>query len=252
MILTPARLATIYAGAQGLQYQQLALGVASASLIWGGSLDETSGTTIVNDEGTAARDGTYSGVTVNSAAGPKDGANAPLWDATNDHGTLGNASFIAAWNGAEGSISFWFKASGAGVWTDGIARLLFSFAVDADNRVRVLKNAANGRIDFQREGATTVDEVTKLTVSTTAWTNVVLTWSEAGDKFIVYWNGAQEGSTQTGLGTWSGSLDSTLTTLGALSTVPTNVWDGHLAQFFVWTTPLTADDVTTLYDGGPD
>ena len=65
---------------------------------------ETSGTTIDNYEGTAARDGTYSSVTLGET-GIGDGKTSPRFDGTNDYCAIHTTSLQSAFNGAEGEPS---------------------------------------------------------------------------------------------------------------------------------------------------
>jgi hypothetical protein len=61
-----------------------------------------------------------------------------------------------------------------------------------------------------------------------------------------YINGAQVGTTQTSLGTWSGALDSAQTCIGAANTTPASVHSGWLAHPAIWNVALTPAEVAWL------
>ncbi len=226
-------------------YSRKILATASANLLGYWPLTEHTGTNADNAEGTAARDGTYTGVTL---AGTTflDGSPAGTWDGTNDYCDVYSANLNGVFNGAEGSAIIWHKVSGAGVWTDSTERRLLNFGVDGDNFVNIFKSTSNNRIDYLREGGNTRETVLLTSHSPLGWTLYGVTWSESGDKVIAYVNGVQTGSTQATLGTWTGSLGSTINTLGAGSTGPSAVVDGHVAHPAVWSTPLNAAQMLGL------
>ena len=82
---------------------------------------------------------------------------------------------------------------------------------------------------------------------TTAWFNVILTWSKAADQLKVYINGVQSGTTQIGLGTWAGNLDNWTTVIGAVDASPGGgVWSGFIAHVALWNTVLTPTQIATI------
>ena len=226
-------------------YSGKVLGTATANLIGYWPLWETAGAVADNLEGTAARDGAYTTVTLNSSTGP-DGRPVGLWDGTNDYCHVYSDSFRDAFNGSEGTIALWAKVSGAGVWTDSTERKLFMFRVDANNSIYARRNTADGRIDYYYVSGGTTQTRVKTAISATGWMHFGLTWSKAGDAVKAYYNGVQEGATLTGLGIWAGVVVPAQTILGALITTPNHVWDGYLAHAAVWTTPLTVAQILAL------
>lgn len=196
-------------------------------------LNETSGTAIVDSSGNAYT-GTYSGVTLNSAASPFAPNFAPLWDGVNDYGNLYSAAFGTAFNLDEGCMIIWAKVSAAGVWTDAANRRIVEIARDSNNRVFAFKSSSNNNITVQRIGNTNVKSVS-ITISTSDWFSLMLSWSVAGDYFKAYVNGVQQGATQTGLLASAGSgLLSTQTVIGSLSTTPSQIWSGYLANLIAF------------------
>ena len=227
-------------------YINKVLGIASGNLIayWPGN--ETSGTNADNAEGTAARDGTYSGVTLDAITGPA-GLPTGQWDGTNDVLDIYSTSLRDAFNDAEGTAMVWAKVSGAGVWTDSTNRYLLNLRTDSNNQVQFLKLTSNNDIFIRYEAGGVQETVTDSSLAGTLdWFHLAITWSVAADEMKAYINGSQVGSTQTVLGTWVGNLSSTETVIGAANTTPGSVWDGYLAHPAIWTTPLTGAQILDL------
>ena len=148
-------------------------------------------------------------------------------------------------NKQEGTLFIWYKPE-SGVLSDGITRNLFAIAADAGgNFIWMRKMGSADTFNLTYRAATTDKSVT-FTNALAGWNNLALTWSKAADEMKAYLNGVQVGSTQTGLGTWSGALFSTLCTVGAQTTTPTFIWSGWLAHAAVWNTPLTPTQISSL------
>jgi hypothetical protein len=156
------------------------------------------------------------------------------------------SSLAAAFNGQEGTFALWLRVSGAGVWTDGVARRVVTLS-SATEVVYIRRETVNNRIGFTylAGGVTKTVPVDTLGGSL-LWNHVAVTWSKAADQMKVYINGVQSGATQTGLGTWITTLAATTTVIGAGNTTPSSVWSGNLAHAAVWSTPLSAGQIATL------
>ena len=230
-------------------YSKKVLSIAPANLIAYWPLWETSGATADNLEGTAARDGAYTGVTLNSSTGP-DGRPVGLWDGANDYCNIYSASLNTAFNGAEGTVALWAKVSAAGVWADGLLRYNIRLTVDGNNFVNLKKLAAANGIQYDYKAGGTLLSRAVGSISTTGWYNIAMTWSKSagGDGEVRgYYNGIQQGATLTALGVWAGALTSTACIIGADDTPsPGFVWDGLLAHVAVWNTPLTPAQIALL------
>lgn len=207
-------------------------------------LDELTGSTADNAVGLAARDGAYSGVTLNSTPGPGALNRAGLWDGANDHCNIYTASLAAAFSGAEGSISLWFKPTSGDVWTDGTTRYFVYIGVDSNNYVYIRKNSSGSyRCEYKAGGTA---KPVAISFSGSSWNQFGVTWSAAADEFKTYRDGVKLGATGTSLGTWSGTPVSTNVVIGALNTTPTSPCDGYLAHAAIWTSPLTAPQMLSL------
>ena len=225
-------------------YAGKVLATAPDNLIAYWPIWELSGTTIDNLEGTAARDGTYDTVAL-GRPGIGDGHTSACFDGASSFGNIYSTSLNTAFNGSEGTALIWLKVSGVGVWTDGEPRRGLLLEVDGNNKVQ-LYNFTNSGIAWEYKAGGTSETITKTSVSDVDWMQWAITWTDSGSAVKAYFNGTQEGSTQTSLGTFVGDLATTTTVAGARSTVPVNVWDGLIAHVAVWDTPLTADQISNL------
>ena len=237
------RLRLSVGAALGSAYLRKVLLTEPANLIGYWPLNETAGTNADNAEGTAARDGTYTGVSLNNSTGP-DGQPVGLWDGANDYCNIYSTSLNTAFNGAAGTLALWLKVSSSGTWTDETTRYAAYIYVDANNYVFLRQNG-NGTIRAEYKAGGTV-EVVATAYSATTWTHYAITWDKAGDKAIIYINGVQNGATQSGLGVWAGALAAANTVVGSISIGPATVWDGYLAHAAIWTTPLSAAQIASL------
>jgi hypothetical protein len=113
-------------------YIERVLSIESANMVAYWPFNETAGITAVNAEGTVARDGTYTGVTLDSIAGP-DGRPAGLWDGSNDYVNIYSSSLNSGWNPDEGTLSAWAKVLDNDTWSDAQVRQIVSLAVDENN-----------------------------------------------------------------------------------------------------------------------
>ena len=204
-------------------------------------LAEASGSVALDESGNG-RNGAYTGVTL-GAAGIGDGRTAATFDGATSFCNVYSASLAAAFNGQEGSFTAWCKVSAAGVWTDGVARRVVLFLVDASNRVGLNKAVANNEVDWLYVAGGTSKTAGITPFSPTGYFHLGLTWSKAADQVIFYVNGAQQGPTVTGLGTFAGALSNTQTVIGSLSTTAAQVWSGQIAHVAVWARPLSAAEM---------
>lgn len=206
---------------------------------------EPSGTTIVDESGNG-RNGTYVGVTLGQP-GIGDGRTAAGYGGVMSYGNIYSASLAGAFNGAEGSLVTEARVANAGVWTDGAFRDLVRILVDANNFVALFKTNTNNTLSVgQTAGGVSKTISTNALGGTTIPFSVALTWSKTADQVKIYINGTQIGSTLTGLGTWTGSLSPTRTTIGATSTVPTVVWHGILPHTAIFNRALSAAEIASL------
>lgn len=208
-------------------------------------LNETSGTNADNAQGNADRDGTYTGVVLNSVASPITGDNAPLFDGTSDFVDVNTASLNSVFNGSELTLSMWFKVSAAGVWSDSTYRRLYYLLVDGSNFLTLQKTNTTNQIQFAYSAAAVLENVVDTSLAgTTDWVHVAYTVSKANERTTPYINGSPITGTTT-LGVWVGGAFSHAR-IGAQLGTPTQVWDGYLSHVAIFASELTAAQVTTL------
>ena len=207
-------------------------------------LNETSGTTADNAEGTAARDGTYVNTPTLNQTGIGDGNGAPLFTpASAEYVNVQTASLASAFSGAAGTLHLWCKVSASGVWTDGSLDMAVRLFADSNNYVNLYKNTTNNQLFMAYKAGGTAEQVSISSVSTTDWFAFGVTWSKAAEEVKLYLNGSQSGATQTSLGTWAGSLGTSRLGDDGFSSW---YWNGYLAHAAVFTSPLGSTAMAAL------
>lgn len=148
--------------------------------------------------------------------------------------------------GDVGTILAWAKVSAAGAWTDGEVRYIAQFHADVNNKSNIYKNSTNNILTVRHTSGGTELKNNKTGLSETGWMVVAITWSKSDDEVKTFYDGAQLGSTLTGLGTFVGDLSSTAALLGGGTTTPTNPWSGPLGPVALWNKVLTATQIAYL------
>lgn len=175
-----------------------------------------------------------------------DGHTSARFDGTGDYGSLYSAGLAGALDGTEGTLAVWARATGASVWVDGVFRRAVHLIDDVNNVINIWKAAGANSLTFNYIAGGITSAVTINTTST-AWNHYALTWSlssGASGEMLAYFNGAQVGETQTGLGTWVGPIVSAI--LGANNFTPSNVWDGWLAHAILLNRAATPAEIAQL------
>lgn len=237
------------AGASREYYQRI-LATQPDNLIALWRLNETSGTVAANAQGTTARDGTYTGAGYALNSTPFfNGDPAPVFSGTGFVNVY-STSLRDAFGKTKGTMMIWGKMANAGVWTDGALREAFYLSADANNEaLPCLKlNTSNTLLGGYR-AAGTLDSVSTTSIAgSTAWHQYVVTWDKTAEQMIWYIDGAQVGTTQVTLGTWTLNLSSTRCCIGAQTTTPAQTWNGYLSHAALWSVALSAPEVAALYD----
>lgn len=221
-------------------YSQLVKGVFGSSLIAYWPLNEASGTVVYDISGNGFN-GTYNGPTLAQSAPPM-GGKAPSWDGNNDICDVSSTDFAAAFNGAEGTISAWFKVSAGAVWSDGVFRRIFAVNFGTNDYFRLMRDQYANNLAFQRDASATNSYVYITYISSTGWMHVAATWSVSNDRIRTYVNGKQfDGA--TGLGTFAGTFANA--TIGYRPSVAVT-WSGNIAHVAVGNTELTPSQIAQL------
>ncbi|NIV36430.1 MAG: hypothetical protein GWN58_45440 [Anaerolineae bacterium] len=191
------------------------------------------------------QNGTYTATTLGNA-GIGDGQVCPSFDGAASYVDVYSATLDAAFDGAEGTLSIWGKVSDVGVWTDGAGRRLVRLWVDSNNYIQIIRSTVDNRLFYDYKAGGTAKGVAVNGLSETGWMHLAETWSATADEMKAFYNGAQTGATQSGLGAWAGSLDNTMTIIGAESTVPAGLWKGYGAHVALWASVLTPAQIASL------
>lgn len=208
------------------------------------ALAELSGA-VALDQMAAAQNAAYNNVTLGDT-GIGDYSNSPsaAFNGSTSRVNLYSTSFRDAFSAVAGSIAIWCKV-GAAQWTDGSIRYMFYIAASPANYIVAFKSSVNNSIQL-RYRANNITQTVSIATSTTNWFHLGLTWDKTADAVKGYFNGAQAGTTQTGMDVWAGTLASTSTGLGS-SVLNAEVWTGNLAHCAVFDRVLSANDIANLY-----
>jgi hypothetical protein len=216
-------------------------------------LSEQSGTAVKNEicaEGNGVLGAGAAAPTI-AVAGIGDGRSCFSFDG-GDYVDIYSAWLAAHFSGAKGSLGIWARITDAAVWNDGVARYFASIRSDGSNLIRITKPAVLNTVRCVYIAAGTILTVDDVSLGgATDWFLIGITWDKSADEFKAYINGAQVGVTQTGLGTWTGALDTTTCNLGAQTTTPTSPHKGLLQHPMVLANRvLTAAEWLSIYAGG--
>ncbi len=205
---------------------------------------ELTGTTIVNTD--TALNGVYSAVALAQPAQGNLGLGVS-YDGGVSFGNIYTAALNTFFNRNTGSLIAFVRASGAGVWTDGATRRIVQFLVDGGNRLFISKVAANNTIEFQYRANAVSESIVIGAITSIDYLQLVMTWDTTGN-LIAYINGAVVGVPQAIANTIVGPLGITQTLIGALSTAPTNVWDGDADHIGIANRVLPATEILDIWN----
>lgn len=191
--------------------------------------------------------GAYSNVTLGQA-GIGDGGTIGGFNGTSSICNIYSSSLAGAITPAEISLGVFFIMSGAPVWTDGAFRYFIHVEVDNNNVAAMFKGSGANSMRFQYIAGGIAKNITS-TLSSTSLVCAVLTISKgagASGEMKGYLNGAQSGTTQTGLGVWAGALSNTRCAIGANQTTPSNVHSGNIGYGMIWNRAITPTETASL------
>ena len=161
-------------------------------------------------------------------------------DGTNDYMTadgIFNDISVSA-----GTISMWTKLD-----STSINGVLIKADVDTNNQLGMayLNSTTKMRFQYKAGGTNTKIDHSVSIENDGNWHHVVVTWDTSADQLKGYIDGSQVGSTVTGLGTWSGTINAFR--VGANSIADNSYVNGHIDQVAIFTSVVSA---STLYNSG--
>jgi hypothetical protein len=153
------------------------------------------------------------------------------------------AGLMAAWPGAEGSLTIWHYDAAA-IFNDGIIRRYFFGFVDWDNFLIIAHTGTNATLQTDYE-AGNVREIGAHAIGTapSSFHSVGVTWSKANDQVKYFYDGVRH-ETDTGIGVWAGNP--TTIYIGATSAVPANPYIGWMAHVSLFGIALTEPQMLTV------
>jgi hypothetical protein len=150
-------------------------------------------------------------------------------------------------NGANGTISLWFKRRFSYSVSD--PEVLFTVRVDSANNISIFYDSSNNIFRLKYKAGNTKKDILipQSLIEFDKWYQFVLTWDVGSDEVKGFINGKQYSSTKTSLGTWSGIP--TFARIGANHST-SNDFTGLLDNISVWNRTLTSAEVLQLYRRG--
>lgn len=232
---------------QHKQYKQKVKDIFGSSIVAYWPLWEDSGS-IAYDVSGNLRNGSYVGVDLSNAVGPKSNQRCPYFDGTSDMVNIYSTGLRNAFSGAEGSMLIWIKMSAAGVWTDAAYRSIFMVGANAStDYILIRKTTNNNQIVFNRR-ANNLPITIIATSNSLDWIQLAMTWSISADTARGFFNGSQVGVDQHTLSTFTGLPVSTACVLGAVSTAPSQVTSGWLAHAILLNRAATPSEISKAYN----
>ena len=215
----------------------------SSSLIGLWKLDEPAGT-IAYDYSGRGLNGAHSNTTMGQPTIGGKTLSSKFVIASNSHVNIYSAGFASAFNAAEGTLQFIFKAPDAAYWTEALSKRMLTMAADANNRITFsFTSGVNNALTFAYTAGGTAKTST-IAVSSVIPIVITLTWSKSNDRIRTYLNAAKQGADVTALGTWVGALASTTTVIGAASTSGTFGTSGWMSNVFMINREATQAEIT--------
>jgi len=163
------------------------------------------------------------------------------FDGTNDYVEID--TIINDINVEQGTISAWIKVA-----TTSTSGSIVQFRTDGDNIANLFyhNGSSEGRFTYKAGGSAKVAAFTDTMENDGNWHHVLATWSVDGDEIKLYLDGTLKDTT-TGLGTWAGDIDAA--DIGQ-NTIGGAFFKGKIDDVAIFTVPLSASQVTTVYNSG--
>ena len=215
--------------------------LCGANLLAYWPVSEAAGSTLDNYEGTAARDGSVTGVTL-AQTGIGDGLTSGYWDGANDYGNVYSASLSGVFSFDEGTLGLWANFDD---WACASDRGVVAFrSVDDVNQKQVGITKLNSvkRLYFLRRNTSgEAKQVDSGVQVLSGWHHLGLTWSVTSGLLTAYIDGVSVGTPQSGLTamTWTGLKDTGCSLGSNWGNSASGVVPGKLAHLLVCDTAVS-------------
>lgn len=192
-----------------------------------------------------SRDGTYHKCI--TGAGIGDGNNASIFNGSTSYVELYTDSLRDAFNGSEGSLSLWIKASSASIWSDGHDHSPFTLGTSMRNEIYIDHLSAGYILAMYRAGL--VETYYYDRIIDANWHHYGFAWNKSINLFDVYRDGIQLTGRvgPASLGTWDEPLVDWLTIAGCHDLPFAAGWPGSIAHFAVGNKALPGNVLKNLY-----
>jgi len=185
--------------------------------------------------------GIYTGATVGQTATTLLGYSV-LFDAVNDYLNFFTGDWAALFDESTGTLNVFAQSNTWAAGTDTLAVI----SADANNKILIERTGTDIVASYIAGGTT--DSVTVASGSPAGYFMITMKWNVPSDAVTVLYNGVQSGDIQTGLGTWSGTIDTAI--IGAASTTPTQSWSGHITRYALYVAVKTDAEILAMAQSG--
>lgn len=223
--------------------------VSDSRLVGLWMLDETSGTTADNEEGTAAIDGTYTGTYTLNQAGPLTGLKSVALNGTTGYVSIPNNAAIEL---AAFTFEIWANADGVGASGDAIASMVDTGPLGG---WLLFVN------DFGQVGVNLYDSTNALRFNTASapgmmnagsWTHIAFTVEGRHSAPKLYINGESVGVSLPYTGPWDPATTATLR-IGSPGPIPSvDFFDGFVAAASYHSGAVDAASIRAWYENAAD
>lgn len=193
----------------------------------------------------------YHGVRGGTATTVAEGkfGRAGSFNGSTDFANVYSSGLAGHFSGNTGTITAWGQITDSGVWTDSTTNGLLQFGVDSNNRVRFYKRSSTDALKTEYIAGGT-NRNADCPNQGSNWFFLAMAWDASEDKVWHYCNGELV-STSTGLGTWSGVLDSTRAVFGSQQTTSSSTrWAGNVDDVRVYNYPLSPTQIRQVMNEG--
>ena len=211
----------VYPINRNIWYLERMKNLFGSALIGYWPMNEASGAVALDYSGRGFH-GAYTGVTLGQP-GIGDGLTCPLFNGANGKNNVYSTGFDAGFNKQAGSFLIWAKLKSSFL-SDGFTHTIISVGEPTQANIAIIRKLSTGDDYGISYIAAGVPRTVNADQPSLDWVHWALTWDLVADQMKAYMNGAQQGVTQTGLGTWIVALNSGWCVIGDINTSGAQPW----------------------------